>query len=51
VGMPRLRWLEDVENDSRELKVRDKRKSTVKEWASAALKANVLRRFSLLQDS
>jgi hypothetical protein len=30
VGMPRLRCLEDAENDSGELKGRDKRKSTIK---------------------
>jgi hypothetical protein len=43
--------VEDVENDSGELKMKDKHKNTIKERASAVLKAKILPRFTLLQDN
>jgi hypothetical protein len=44
-GRPRLRWLDDVENDLRVVKVKRwrKRAQTREEWASVIKEAEVLR--------
>ena len=44
-GRPRLRWLEDVEKDMREMKVRKWRQKAVdrEEWASVTQEAKAFR--------
>jgi hypothetical protein len=44
IGRPRLRWLEDVEKDLKQLKVREWRRKTVdrQEWANILKEAKAL---------
>jgi hypothetical protein len=44
VGRPRLRWLDDVENDLRVMKIkRWRKKAQNREWASVIKEAKVLK--------
>jgi hypothetical protein len=46
VGRPRLRWLDDVENDLRVMKIkrwREKKAQNREEWTSVTKKAKVLK--------